>query len=102
MFQRVAVSIFIIVMAAMIGVSVIFKPDNKTSVSGQLTVSDSYHKKSYEESRYVQMFTDTENGCQYMTTMDGGITPRLNPNGTQVCDRKAATEITLQNSGVNF
>lgn len=33
------------------------------------------------QSRYVQVFTDPETGCQYLTTMDGGITPRLEAGG---------------------
>ena len=35
-------------------------------------------------SRYVQMFVDPEYGCQYLTTMDGGITPRKNLEGEHV------------------
>ena len=33
------------------------------------------------KSRYVQQFTDQETGCKYLTTKDGGITPRLNAKG---------------------
>lgn len=39
---------------------------------------------SMSPSRYVQMFIDPEYGCQYLTTMDGGITPRKNLNGDHV------------------
>ena len=35
-------------------------------------------------SRYVQMFVDPEYGCQYLTTMDGGITSRKNLKGEHV------------------
>ena len=39
---------------------------------------------SIPPSRYVQMFVDPEFGCQYLTTMDGGITPRNNLKGERV------------------
>ena len=38
--------------------------------------------RQLDESRYVQIFTDPETNCQYITTRDGGITPRLAANGS--------------------
>jgi hypothetical protein len=83
MFQRIAVSIFILVVVAMIGLSIRFDNSAKPA-SPPFTI-----------------LTDNKTGCDYLETA-GGITPRLNPNGTQVCDRKAATEINLKQSGFNF
>ena len=40
--------------------------------------------RQLDESRYVQIFTDPETNCQYITTKDGGITPRLAVNGTHL------------------
>jgi hypothetical protein len=36
----------------------------------------------------VAYFRDRETGCEYLYHYNGGITPRLNPDGTQVCTRK--------------
>ena len=33
--------------------------------------------RGMDKSRYVQSFTDPETGCKYLTTLDGGITPRM-------------------------
>lgn len=33
-------------------------------------------------SRYVQAFSDPDNGCEYFSTMDGGLYPRLNKDGS--------------------
>lgn len=33
----------------------------------------------------VKLRTDHGTGCQYLETADGGITPRLDPTGRQVC-----------------
>lgn len=41
---------------------------------------------SMSKPRYVYIWTDTDTGCDYIGTRDGGITPRLNPDGTQVCE----------------
>ena len=38
--------------------------------------------------RYVYIWTDPGTGCDYIGSWDGGITPRLNPDGTQVCTQK--------------
>lgn len=35
------------------------------------------------KSRYVQAFSDPDNGCEYFTTTDGGMYPRLNRDGSQ-------------------
>lgn len=35
------------------------------------------------------VYTDTDTGCQYVSSAsDGGVTPRLNPTGKQICDQK--------------
>lgn len=34
---------------------------------------------------FVVIYEDTENGCQYLRAAHGGITPRLSPDGTQIC-----------------
>ena len=38
------------------------------------------------------VWTDGETGCQYLSHYNVGITPRLNPDGTQMCgkDERAA------------
>jgi predicted small lipoprotein YifL len=41
-----------------------------------------------EMDRIMYLYVDPLNGCQYLHSMQGGITPRLNPDGTQVCTRK--------------
>jgi hypothetical protein len=33
------------------------------------------------------VFTDHLTGCQYLYFYNGGITPRLSPDGTQICER---------------
>jgi hypothetical protein len=35
-----------------------------------------------ETSRYIQSFADPANGCEYFTSMDGGMYPRLNRDGS--------------------
>lgn len=35
------------------------------------------------KSRYLQGFADPDNGCEYFTTMDGGLYPRMNKDGSQ-------------------
>lgn len=42
----------------------------------------SSHSEDLKTSRYVQAFADPDNGCEYFTTMDGGMYPRLNKNGS--------------------
>jgi hypothetical protein len=39
---------------------------------------------------HVVVWTDPSNGCEYLLYAEykqGGITPRLNPDGTQICER---------------
>lgn len=38
----------------------------------------------------VRLVRDPEGGCQYLKVSDGGITPRLAPDGFQVCDRRGS------------
>lgn len=33
----------------------------------------------------MRLHTDALTGCQYLSAPDGGITPRLSANGTQIC-----------------
>lgn len=55
------------------------KPMSQTQTANNL--------RKFDDSRYVQIFTDPETNCQYITTMDGGITPRLAVNGSHFgCD----------------
>lgn len=49
-----------------------------------IIVKESPASSPLSHSRYVQMFVDPEYGCQYLTTMDGGITPRKNLEGEHV------------------
>lgn len=32
---------------------------------------------------------DSENGCQYLRSSQGGTTPRMGPDGKQICDKGA-------------
>lgn len=41
----------------------------------------------------VSSYTDKATGCEYLVyPSGGGITPRLNPDGTQVCEQKEERE----------
>lgn len=35
---------------------------------------------------HVLTFVDQLTGCQYLLPMTGGMIPRMNPNGTQICE----------------
>ena len=49
-------------------------------VSGCSEINNEIH------SRYISVFTD-DNGCQYLiNSYNGGITPRLGPDGKQMCE----------------
>lgn len=36
----------------------------------------------------MMLLTDHGTGCQYLRVIGGAITPRLSPDGTQLCTRK--------------
>lgn len=36
----------------------------------------------------LKVYTDHRTGCQYIGTGSGGLTPRLDANGKQICQRK--------------
>jgi hypothetical protein len=42
--------------------------------------------KSEQGYMKLNIFVDEETGCQYLYRSRYGITPRLNPDGTQVCE----------------
>jgi hypothetical protein len=45
----------------------------------------------HNNSERLEIWTDADTGCDYLiysSSRQGGITPRLNPDGTQVCTRK--------------
>ena len=58
-----------------------------TPVGNWTTPLDSTDKSNKHRSG-VTLITDYGTGCQYLETNFGGITPRLNADGTQVCDDK--------------
>ena len=37
----------------------------------------------------LKLHTDAMTGCQYLSTSGGGITPRLDRNGHQICNEPA-------------
>lgn len=40
----------------------------------------------------MKLTTDAETGCQYLSVAGGGITPRLDANGKQICKKDSFNE----------
>ena len=58
---------FVIVMSILIGLAVV--------------------SVSLGQSPRVQAHQDTDTGCEYLVTAEGGITPRLNSKGKHICTK---------------
>lgn len=65
-----------------------------------LTITTTAEPGTKLEKLPFRVLTDNKTGCDYLETQRG-ITPRLNPNGTQVCDRKTAN-VNLPIYGAKF
>lgn len=45
------------------------------------------HVATQDGKQRMLVFTDDLTGCEYLYFYSGGITPRLSPDGTQICKK---------------
>lgn len=48
---------------------------------------DDTDNKTTKERSGLRLYTDHKTGCQYLVTLTGSITPRLNNNGKNNCGK---------------